>query len=91
MENQVEAKFKELQTRFGSKLPEHPSDFFNQASDLVTPAFIKKFNTGNNVRAYNIFKEKYYEFISSIKVEKTAAEKLAELKAAKETAKEVLK
>ena len=84
--------FEELYTIFGDTLPVHTSDFFSTSGNQVLLSDLKKYNTGNNVRAYNIFKEKYYEFVSTraafVSKEPTAIEKLAAMK--KTTQKEIV-
>lgn len=80
--------FEQLYGVFGDTLPVHPSEFYSTSGNEVLPHELKMYNTGNQVRAYNIFKEKYYEFVSTRKVqvkkEPSASEKLAALKETKE-------
>ena len=78
--------FEKLYKTFGDKFPDHPSEFWSTSDTGVLPADLKMYNTGNNVRAYNIFKEKYYEFVSSrvVKKEPSAIEKLNSMKQSKE-------
>ena len=78
--------FEELYKTFGDTLPDHPSELWSTPDNQVMPWELKMYNTGNNVRAYNIFKEKYYEFVSSrvVKKEPSAIEKLNAMKQSKE-------
>lgn len=77
--------FEQLYGVFGDTLPTHPSDFYSTSGNEVLPHELKMYNTGNQVRAYNIFKEKYYEFVSNRATkEQTAIEKLAAMKKEKE-------
>ena len=73
--------FEELYKTFGDNLPDHPSEFWSTPDNQVMPWELKMYNTGNQVRAYNVFKEKYYEFVSSrAKPELSAIEKLNAMK-----------
>ena len=88
--------FDTIYTLFGDDLPVHPSEFFNTANNPTLLADLKIYNTANKVLAYNIFKAKYKEFVSTKKVaekttaEKTTAEKLAALKAKSKVEKEIV-
>ena len=57
--------FEDLYKTFGDTLPDHPSEFWSTPDNQVMPWELKMYNTGNEARAYNVFKEKYYEFVSS--------------------------
>ena len=73
--------FEDLYKTFGDTLPDHPSEFWSTTDNQVMPWELKMYNTGNQVRAYNVFKEKYYEFVSSrAKPELSAIEKLNAMK-----------
>ena len=78
--------FEKLYNTFGNKFPDHTSEFWSTPDTGVLPTDLKMYNTGNNVRAYNIFKEKYYEFVSNRAVKKvpSAIEKLNAMKQSKE-------
>lgn len=67
------AKLKEL---FGDELPMHPSDFYCVTANPVLPSDLKIYNTANRILAYNIFKQKYKDYVSKNKI----ADKLAALK-----------
>lgn len=83
--------FDTIYTLFGDDLPVHTSEFFNTANNPTLLADLKIYNTANKVLAYNIFKAKYKEFVSTKKVaEKTTAEKLAALKAKSKVEKEIV-
>ena len=74
--------FEVLYKTFGDTLPDHPSEFWSTPYNQVMPWELKMYNTGNQVRAYNVFKEKYYEFVSSRTKEPvlTALDKLNAMK-----------
>lgn len=74
--------FEDLYKTFGDTLPNHPSEFWSTPDNQVMPWELKMYNTGNRVRAYNVFKEKYYEFVSSRTKEPvlTALDKLNAMK-----------
>lgn len=77
--------FEDLYKLFGDALPVHPSEFYSTQGNQVLPCELKMYNTGNQVRAYNVFREKYYEFVSTRKpVELSAADKLKAMKQTKE-------
>lgn len=76
--------FEELYKVFGNELPVHPSEFYSTQGNQVLPWELKMYNTGNQVRAYNVFREKYYEFVSTRKTtEPSALDKLNAMKQAK--------
>lgn len=76
--------FEELYKVFGETLPIHPSEFYSTEGNQVLPWELKMYNTGNQVRAYNVFREKYYEFVSTRKTtEPSALDKLNAMKQAK--------
>lgn len=76
--------FNKLYEVFGDELPVHPSDFYSTQGNQVLPWELKMYNTGNQVRAYNVFREKYYEFVSMKGKEPSVLDKLNALKQNKE-------
>ena len=72
--------FNKLYEVFGDDLPVHPSNFYSTEGNEVLPWELKMYNTGNRVRAYNVFREKYYEFVSMKVKEPSALDKLNDLK-----------